>query len=284
MLTLSVLCGTFVTDNQGSAETIKRTFPASSGGGGAPPVVATDETPAPRGLELIISKYPVTTYVGRTYSFFAEYNGIDVAKDGAWVSSNGNVATVKDGVVLGIAEGETTISYTYRGVTKEQALTVLAPPPTEEPTKARLQFIIYQYPARTYVGENYHIGATYDEQEVTTVAQWESSNETVATIKDGVAIGLTEGETTISVTYNGVTKTQALTVLAPLPTDAPLIWVTGDMDGDCSCNAKDVTILRRKIASTRLTEIDWQVGDVHRDGAINAKDVTALRRKIASGE
>lgn len=55
----------------------------------------------------------------------------------------------------------------------------------------------------------------------------------------------------------------------------------GDMDGDGKLSAKDVTLLRRAIATGTASE--KQIADFDRDGVATAKDVTKLRRAIASG-
>ena len=55
----------------------------------------------------------------------------------------------------------------------------------------------------------------------------------------------------------------------------------GDLDGNLVRNAKDVTILRRAIASGVLNEGDLYISDLDRNGLRVAKDVTILRRFVA---
>lgn len=58
---------------------------------------------------------------------------------------------------------------------------------------------------------------------------------------------------------------------------------TGDVDGDGSINAKDVTMLRRYLAGGWGVDINKENADVDGDGDVNAKDVTILRRYLAGG-
>ena len=57
----------------------------------------------------------------------------------------------------------------------------------------------------------------------------------------------------------------------------------GDVNGDGTVNAKDVTVLRRYVAGGYGVTVDAQIADVSGDGTVNAKDVTVLRRYVAGG-
>lgn len=54
----------------------------------------------------------------------------DLPEGGDWASGDETVATVEDGVVTGVSEGETTVSYTYEVETQVE----ITPEPTSEPT------------------------------------------------------------------------------------------------------------------------------------------------------
>jgi len=56
----------------------------------------------------------------------------------------------------------------------------------------------------------------------------------------------------------------------------------GDVTGDNVLNAKDVTMIRRMIA-TPTRGMNQTIADVNGDGVVNAKDITLLRRMIAQG-
>ena len=55
----------------------------------------------------------------------------------------------------------------------------------------------------------------------------------------------------------------------------------GDVSGDGTVDAKDVTVLRRYLAGWSV-EIQLSAADLNGDGEVNAKDVTVLRRQLAS--
>ena len=56
---------------------------------------------------------------------------------------------------------------------------------------------------------------------------------------------------------------------------------SGDINGDGAVDAKDVTVLRRYLASWGV-DIQMDAADLNGDGEVNAKDVTVLRRQLAS--
>ena len=55
----------------------------------------------------------------------------------------------------------------------------------------------------------------------------------------------------------------------------------GDINGDGTVDAKDVTVLRRYLAGWSV-DIQLSAADMNGDGEVNAKDVTVLRRQLAS--
>lgn len=59
--------------------------------------------------------------------------------------------------------------------------------------------------------------------------------------------------------------------------------VMGDVNGDDAINAKDITALRRFIATGYGIKIVEPAADTNHDNALNAKDITLLRRFIAGG-
>ena len=62
-----------------------------------------------------------------------------------------------------------------------------------------------------------------------------------------------------------------------------LSGLPGDVSGDGSVNAKDVTTLRRVLAGGFNITFIESATDINHDGAVNAKDVTTLRRALAGG-
>ena len=115
----------------------------------------------------------------------------------------------------------------------------------------------------------------------------DSSNGTALTCTFRIAENAAEGDYALTVTHNandvydGNLQDVALAVVNGKVTVRNVML--GDLDGNESINAKDVTILRRVIAGGYDVTADAMAADVNNDGSVNAKDVTVLRRFIAGG-
>lgn len=129
----------------------------------------------------------------------------------SWSSSTGSVAGVdSNGLVTGLAPGQTTISAVYNSMTGTASLTV---------TPAVLTSIVVT-PATTVVGINGNVQFTAtgvfsdnSTQDLTSQAVWTSSNAAFAVISaGGLASGLSAGATTITASVNGVSGSATLNV------------------------------------------------------------------------
>lgn len=129
----------------------------------------------------------------------------------SWLSSASAVAGVNaNGLVTGLAPGQTTISVYFDSMSATASLTV---------TPAVLTNIVVT-PATTVVGINGNVQFTAtgvfsdnSTQDLTSQAVWSSSNAAYALISaSGVASGLGTGTTTISASENGVSGSAALSV------------------------------------------------------------------------
>ena len=135
-------------------------------------------------------------------------------------SSNSSVATVSNGIVTGVAEGNTTITgkYTYEGKTLTSNITVVInavqEPDPEPPVQPEYTYSLIVSPntIRVSTGSN-------SEQIIVKVKEsnadetntydidiskltLKSNNTSIATVSNGVVTGVAEGNTTISVSYN----------------------------------------------------------------------------------
>jgi len=114
-----------------------------------------------------------------------------------WESSDEEVATVDDGLVTGIKEGEATITVTSVADSSVKATCEIKVEPEIKPTKVELNKETLTIKATQKEQLTYEITPeTATNQEVT----WESSDEEVATVDDGLVTGIKEGEATITVT------------------------------------------------------------------------------------
>lgn len=106
---------------------------------------------------------------------------------------------------------------------------------------------------------------------------WKSDKPAVASVAaDGTVVAVKPGTATITATAeDGKSATCKVTVTGS--------YLPGDMNDDHNLNAKDITALRRSIASGYGVTIDFERADVNCDNNLNAKDITMLRRYIAGG-
>jgi uncharacterized protein YjdB len=175
-----------------------------------------------------------------------------------WESSNTAVATVSGGVVTPVAPGSATIRANYTGttvyaasyadcaVTVNQANTTL----TLDNTSVEQDLAT----ARTFTLTPTVKAMKSDDTEVdveSPTVTWTSSDETVATVSDGVVTGLKEGTVTITASYAGGGNYKAAD------------------DATCSVNFSDtrtgVSISSFTAAKTTLVEGDEQVTAVTND-------------------
>lgn len=175
-----------------------------------------------------------------------------------WESSNTAVATVSGGVVTPVASGSATIRANYTGttvyaasyadcaVTVNQANTTL----TLDNTSVEQDLAT----ARTFTLTPTVKAMKSDDTEVdveSPTVTWTSSDETVATVSDGVVTGLKEGTVTITASYAGGGNYKAAD------------------DATCSVNFSDtrtgVSISSFTAAKTTLVEGDEQVTAVTND-------------------
>ncbi|EES72536.1 bacterial group 2 Ig-like protein [Paenibacillus sp. oral taxon 786 str. D14] len=135
----------------------------------------------------------------------------DVTDKATWSSSDTNVATVEDGTVKIVSTGKATITATYYGEQAKVDIYVRAPYEAILLTPSGDQTL--------FIGETLAVNAgvrvkANETQDVSSAAEWTSSNKLVATVSDnGVVTAKAAGSTTIKASYQGVSKSFKLTVL-----------------------------------------------------------------------
>ncbi|MBQ7056822.1 MAG: Ig-like domain-containing protein [Bacteroidaceae bacterium] len=143
-----------------------------------------------------------------------------------WTSSDPSIATVADGAITGVSEGTVTITATAAddGGAVAQFEVIVGNILPES-----ISFDATEY--SVYVGKNVTITATVLPADASNKELvWESSDESVATVADGVVTGIAEGSATITATSAAnpaVEKTVLITVEA-----IPPYHVSFDRDAD----------------------------------------------------
>ena len=130
-------------------------------------------------------------------------------KDVTWISSNEAVATVKDGVVIAISAGRTVISAKIGE--HKATCSIKVKSKIIEVTNISLD----KLSAQLTEGETVILTATVSPDNATDkTVTWTSSDETVATVKDGVVTAIAAGKATITAKAGNYIATCGVTVKA----------------------------------------------------------------------
>lgn len=116
-------------------------------------------------------------------------------------SSNSSVATIKNGVVTGISQGEVTISVASESnpsIKKEFNLKVVEVAVEPDPTlEKEIESITLSGPSEVEEGKSIIIDIDITPADATSEVVWTSSNEGIATVRNGVVNGISQGEAVI---------------------------------------------------------------------------------------
>ena len=148
-------------------------------------------------------------------------------KSVSWKSSNEAVATVKDGTVTAVKAGtaEITVTTADGGKTAKCTVTVKAKPPA---VVAVTGVTLNPASIELTEGETAALTATVAPENATNKSvSWKSSNESVATVKDGTVTAVKEGTAEIAVTTADGSKTAKCTVT--VKAKAPAIVEVSDV-------------------------------------------------------
>ena len=165
-----------------------------------------------------LSQTEASLFVGGTLALTATVAPSNATYKGVtWSSSNESVATVKDGVVTGKAAGMATITATTDDGGKKATCTVTV---YIHATGVSLS----QTTATIGVGETLTLTATVaPDNAANKNVTWSSSNESVATVKDGVVTGKAAGMATITATTDDGGKKATCTVTVSNTQDLALL-------------------------------------------------------------
>jgi len=167
-------------------------------------VKVTDvEVPA---TEVKLDKETLEITEGDTATLKATATPENTTDEIVWSSSDEKVATVKGGVVTAVAEGEATITVTCGKLTASCKVTVAK---KEIPATG---VTLDKEALELTEGNTATLKATAAPEDTTDEITWTSSDEKIATVKDGVVTAVAIGEATITVTCGEFTDTCKVTV------------------------------------------------------------------------
>ena len=182
-----------------------------------------------------------------------------------WTSSNTSVATVSNGVIIAVSEGTSIIMATAEDVTAMCAVTVLA----NEVTGITLDITS----ASLKVNENITLTATVKPDNATDkTVTWTSSDESVATVSNGVVISHKIGKATITAKAGDKTATCEITVEA-----TPVTSITLDQTS-ASLKVKETVTLTATVTPDDATDktVTWTSSNPD-ISSVNDGVVTALK-------
>ena len=125
-----------------------------------------------------------------------------------WTSSNTAVATVVNGTVSAVDAGKADITVKNGSLTDRCAVTVVISAGVVTLDKNSLKLL---------VGETEKLVATITPENTTDPVKWSSSDETVATVKDGLVKAIGAGTATITITVGAKSAECSVTVRKPAP-------------------------------------------------------------------
>ncbi|MCD8358758.1 MAG: Ig-like domain-containing protein [Oscillospiraceae bacterium] len=121
------------------------------------------------------------------------------------------------------------------------------------------------------VGETLTLTATVEPEDATDpTVTWTSSDESVATVTDGVVTAVAAGTATITATAGDCSATCIVTVTEDID-------VVGNVSGDDVVDTEDVVLILQYIIGMKdETELNLERGDVNGDGVVDTDDAVLI--------
>lgn len=221
---------------------------------------------------VVVSPLTANVQVGQTVALSAETRsaagGVLIGRTVTWSSNPEGVATVANGVVLGVSSGVATITATSEGKSGTAQVTVLPIPVAT--------VLVTPPTAQIEVGATVALAAeTRDGTGGVLIGRtvtWSSNAEGVATVLNGVVTGVAAGVATITATSEGVGGSSEVTVTTPfpplgigfgdeqfafLPGGTFLMGTPGGGDGD-EVPTRNVTLNQFAMQKTEVTQAQWR--------------------------
>lgn len=184
----------------------------------------------------------------------AEYSDgsvVDVSDVATYQVANGSIASITNGVLKGEAPGSTLVTASYQGKTVQVPVTVTAPVLTGITVTPQSISLEEGKSQKLTVTANYSDGSTKD---VTAEVSYQSGNNAIAVVNNGVVTGVKQGNTQVTVSYQGKTVQVPVTVTPP-----PVTQI-------------GISIIPNPIQVSKYGSVRLQVLTVMSDGS--TKDVT----------
>ncbi len=154
-------------------------------------------------VNLELNKNKIEIFVDDTFKLELKADGIIITEDILWDSSEGKVASVNDGVVKGLSEGETIITGLYENESVSCEVKVLLKP----------NYRVSDAEVLLEVDGSKVVSLLNNGDKVTTGVTYKSINPEIASIENGKIMGVSAGETTIVLSYQNKSYQVKVTVI-----------------------------------------------------------------------
>ena len=234
-------------------------------------------------IEVALSADTVLMHANDQITLVAQVTPDNTGLPLQWMSTNEQVATVSNGVVSAVSEGECDIVATVHGVSARCHVQVsgnVAISLGVDTVRMGLNEIYTFYPVATPDVE-LELTATTSDAAVAVVRVVERVDGRPATLSAAPVgtkmiqvLSVGDGTATITVTSaDGMADPTTCVIIVRNPS-------TGDLNGDGEINVSDVTSLINLILGHLQSKLSTSQADVNGDGQLNVNDVTALINMI----
>lgn len=207
----------------------------------------------------------------------------DVTADADWSSSNTGVLTIAAGQITLVGEGNSTITAKYKGLTATFKAVVTLPYSAivlkqNNVAVKELEMLVGDDPAELTAVTK--ATETSPERPVADLAEWTSSNESVATVKAGEITVLSTGKAVITASYLGVSKSVDVYVRAPY--EAILLDPSEDQILFMGESLKVKAQMRNAVNSTKNASADATWSSDNQLAATVSKDTSTSDNAVAT--
>lgn len=200
-----------------------------------------------------------------------------------WTSSNEKVATVSNGKVTAVGEGNTDIKAEADGKSATCTVTV------KKEIVAVTDVVLDRTTLTLKVGAVQTVNATVKPSNATDgEVKWTSSNEKVATVSNGKITAVGDGTATVTATAGGKSATCTVTVEKDKPATVPVKSVTLNKDS-LELKVDETFTLKATVSPSNATdsEVEWTTDDKNVadvvDGLVTAKVVGTTKIYATAG-
>lgn len=165
-----------------------------------------------------LNKKNLSLTEGNKSTLTVNYNpkNTTVSKDVSWTSSNTKVATVKNGTVLAKGAGTATITAMVNGKKATCAVTVKKKEIPLQSISLNNTTLKLEKGQTDTLKVTYSPSNTTDNKDIT----WTSSDETIATVKNGVVTAVSDGTATITAAVGKKSASCKIKVYTPVPLES----------------------------------------------------------------